>query len=253
MSDFDNTTNDSRIQQHKRTGRVWTGIFILIIGLAALLKASLTDFPDWLFSGPMLLIALGFFIGLRHKFRDFTWFILILIGGVLLFNDIFPGFTFRRYMWPVALIVVGAFIILRPRSRRQWRNERNNSGNDPGFEGNYNYNNEDYVESTSIFGGSKKNIISKKFKGGDLVTIFGGSELDLMQADFTGTAIIDLTTIFGGTKLLVPSNWNIKSEAITIFGGLDDKRKMQVIQENPEKTLLIRGTVLFGGIEIKNY
>ena len=96
-------------------------------------------------------------------------------------------------------------------------------------------------------------LFSKNFQGGDLINIFGGSELDLIQADFNGTATIDLITIFGGTKLLVPSNWNVKSEAVTIFGGMDDKRKMQVTQEASGKTLLIRGTVIFGGIEIKSY
>ena len=112
---------------------------------------------------------------------------------------------------------------------------------------------EDFVDSTSIFGGAKKNIISKTFKGGDLVNIFGGTDLDLTQADFTGSAVIELTTIFGGTKLIVPSNWSIKSEAVIIFGGLEDKRKMPVVSDNPDKVLILKGTVIFGGIEIKSY
>ena len=85
------------------------------------------------------------------------------------------------------------------------------------------------------------------------MNIFGGTELDLSQADFTGTAAIDLTTIFGGTKLLVPSNWSVKSEAVTIFGGIEDKRRMQSVTEAPQKTLLLRGTVIFGGIDIKSF
>ena len=150
---------------------------------------------------------------------------------------------------------MGLFIILPP--RRRWKFEgdekKNDGSSDTFLSGDTDYSKDDFVESTSIFGGSKKIIISKKFKGGDLVNIFGGSELDLMQADFTGTAVIEVTTVFGGTKLLVPSNWSAKSEAVTIFGGMDDKRKMQAIQESPDKTLLIRGTVIFGGIEIKSY
>jgi predicted membrane protein len=254
MTDFNNTTDESRVSR-RGDGRKWTGIFILLIGLAALMKASLTDFPDWLFSWKVLLIALGVFIGLRHNFRDVTWLILVLIGGVFLLNDVFPELSFRRYMWPLALILVGIFIIVRPRRGRRWTNWANvtSTGSDSSTIDDTNYSSEDYVEGTSIFGGTKKNVISKNFKGADLVNIFGGSELDLMQADFTGTAIIELTTIFGGTKLLAPSNWNVRSEAVTIFGGLDDKRKMPVVQETSDKTLLIRGTVLFGGIEIKSY
>jgi predicted membrane protein len=112
---------------------------------------------------------------------------------------------------------------------------------------------EDFVDSTSVFGGAKKNIISKNFKGGDLVNIFGGTELDLTRADFNGTAVVELTTIFGGTKFIVPSNWTVKSEAVTIFGGLEDKRNTHNLVDNPDKVLILRGTVIFGGIEIKSY
>ena len=59
-----------------RSNNMLTGVFILIIGVAALLKATLTDFPDWLFSWQMLLIAFGMFIGLRHNFRGPSWLIL---------------------------------------------------------------------------------------------------------------------------------------------------------------------------------
>lgn len=234
---------------HSRHSRVWTGIFILLIGLAAFLKASIPFFPDWVFSWQMLLIALGMFIGVRHNFRGVAWFVLVLVGGIFLLNDIYPEFTFRRYMWPVALICVGIFIIMRP--RHKWDDEKKN-GDSPTL-AEAGYSKDDFVESTSIFGGAKKIIISKNFRGGDLVNIFGGTELDLSQADFDGTATIDLTTIFGGTKLLVPSNWSVKSEAVTIFGGIEDKRRMQTITDAPQKTLLLRGTVIFGGIDIKSF
>ena len=235
-------------------GNKWTGIFILVIGVAALLKATLTDFPDWLFSWQMLLIAFGVFIGLRHNFRGPSWFILVLIGGIFLLNEIYPEISFRRYMWPLAIILVGLFIILRP--RRGWKfnpNKKTEGASDSFFTEDVDYSKDDFVDSTSIFGGAKKIIISKNFRGGDLVNIFGGTELDLSQADFTGVAVIELTTIFGGTKLLVPSNWSIKSEAVTIFGGIEDKRRMQTVTEASEKTLLIRGTVIFGGIDIKSF
>ena len=107
--------------------------------------------------------------------------------------------------------------------------------------------------SIFIFGGTKKNVLSKDFKGGDVVNVFGGTELNLTQADIKGTAVLELTTIFGGTKLIVPSNWSIKSEAVTIFGGIEDKRQLPATQEAPEKLLLLRGTVLFGGIDIKSF
>ena len=239
---------------HNRHNSIWTGVFILIIGLAALLKATFTDLPDWVFSWQTLLIALGLFLGLRRNFRGGSWLVLILIGTIFLLNEIYPEFTFRRYMWPVALIVIGLFIVVRPRHRLRWEgDEKKTSEGGSTILSDTDYSKDDFVESTSVFGGAKKIIISKNFKGGDLVNIFGGTELDLSQADFTGTAVIELTTVFGGTKLLVPSNWSVKSEAVTIFGGIEDKRRMQTITDIPDKTLLIRGTVIFGGIDIKSF
>jgi predicted membrane protein len=243
-------------QAMHRKGSIWTGVFILLIGVAALLKASFTELPNWVFSWPTFMMALGFFIGLRHNFRGFAWFILILVGGVSLFDHLNPDISLRRYIWPLALIVVGLFFILRPRRRSwdQWSEKKN-----AGMPGNSSplseetWSDDDFVDSTSIFGSAKKNIISKNFKGGDLVNIFGGTDLDLTQADFTGTAVIELSIIFGGAKLIIPSNWSIKSDAVIIFGGIEDKRKMQTVTENPDKVLVLKGTVMFGGIDIKSY
>jgi len=230
-----------------RNSSIWTGVFIVLIGAAALLKASVTDLPDWVFSWPSFLIALGFFIGLRHGFRGAAWFILIIVGGVFLYERMYPDISLRRYIWPMALILVGFFFIIRPR-RRHWGErgaEKKNMRTQPDnpLMNEESWSDEDFVDSTSIFGGAKKNIFSKSFKGGDIVNIFGGTDLDLTQADFNGTAVLELTTIFGGTKLIIPSNWSIKSDAVIIFGGVEDKRKMQTINENPEKTLVLKGTV----------
>lgn len=248
------------IQQRSGKSHIWTGLFILLVGVAALVKISNPGLPEWLFTWKTFLIALGLFIGIKHNFKGGAWFILILVGGAFLFTDIYPDISLRKYIWPVILIAVGALLIFRPRHRykslSQDEEKKNpdtpNIVNTLGLEDTRDYS-EDFVDSTSIFGGSKKNIISKNFKGGDLVNIFGGTELDLTRADFTGTAVIELTTIFGGTKLVVPSNWVIKSEAVTIFGGMEDKRNTQTLTDTPEKVLLIKGTIIFGGIEIKSF
>ena len=270
--DFENRFKDRWEERKKRWeersehrsghSHIWTGVFIILIGVAALIKASVTDLPDWVFSWHTFLVALGFFVGIKHGFKGATWFILILIGSTFLVRDIYPELAIRRYIWPTALIVVGAFLILRPRRRHHWHwddNQKKTTGtNSSGIaeaapiDNSYDTK-EDYVDSTSVFGGAKKNIISKSFKGGDLVNIFGGTELDLTRADFTGIATIELTTIFGGTKLIIPSNWTVKSEVVTIFGGMEDKRNMQTLTDNPEKILKITGTVIFGGIEIKSF
>src|SRR6202012_1055536 len=74
------------------------------------------------------------------------------------------------------------------------------------------FSSEDFIDSTAIFGGVHKKIVSKNFKGGDITTIMGGTELDFTQADFTGTIRLDVTQVMGGTKIIVPAHWEVRSE-----------------------------------------
>ncbi|HLI92999.1 MAG TPA: LiaF domain-containing protein [Puia sp.] len=114
------------------------------------------------------------------------------------------------------------------------------------------YTSEDFVDTTTFFGGIHKRIVSKNFKGGDVVTIMGGTELNLTQADFTGTVKLEVVQIFGATKIIVPASWEIRSEVTAIFAGFEDKRQ-QPTPHNPDKILILHGTSLFGGIELRNY
>ena len=240
-------------------GNVWTGIFILLIGVVALFKVLYVIPPEWnwLYTWPVFLIALGLFIGVRHHFHGISWLILILIGGAFLVDHMYPDFEMHRFTWPIVLIILGIFFIFRPRRRWHWEaGEKKNSADmpsDPLINPETTDSKEDYVNATSVFGGAKKNILSKNFKGGEIINIFGGTELDLSRADINGEAIIEMTTIFGGTKLVVPSNWTVKSDAAVIFGGVEDKRAMPAINEATNKTLTLKGTVIFGGIDIKSY
>ena len=255
---------------------VWTGILLLLIGSDYFLVEN-KILPEWMWSWAVLLIAMGLFIGIRHNFRSPAWFILMVVGGVVLiksdeFAKYFPGLNVNR-IWPLALIILGLFFILRPHRRhRHWQDYVNDKVESKSAETWATHGepsdvkanpvpdqsaqailSEDFIDSTSIFGGVKKNIISKNFKGGDITNIMGGSEIDLTQADINGTVRIDLTQVFGGTKLIVPSNWQIKAQMAAIFGGVEDKRSIQNTALDPNKILILDGTSIFGGIEIRSY
>ena len=85
-----------------------------------------------------------------------------------------------------------------------------------------------------------------------MVSIFGGVEIDLTQADFNGQITIEMTQIFSGAKLIIPPHWQIRSEMIAIFGGIEDKRPPQTYYDE-NKVLILNGTTFFGGLEIKSY
>jgi predicted membrane protein len=244
-------------RQQSASGRIWTGVFLLVIGTAALLKSYLVPtLPEWLFSWQMLLIALGLFLGVRHRFRGGPGFVLMLVGVVFLLNEYYPDFIDQRYIWPIALIALGAFLILKPRRRFgpwQERREQELAGATPAAPEAYHVTDEDILDSTSVFGGIKKTIVSKSFKGGDIVNIMGGAEINLSQADLQGRVELEVTQIFGGTKIVVPPHWVIKPEMAAIFGGIDDKRSVQNATTDHSKVLVLKGTSIFGGIEIRTF
>jgi hypothetical protein len=244
-------------QHHSSSGHVWTGLFLLVIGGLALARSMGAPVPAWLFSWQMLLIAIGLFIGLKKGFREPGWFVPIIIGGFFLVNEYMLNGDMRRHIWPMILIVIGAFFIFRPRRGFSHR-DRNLPGMGPQPEtinplNETTYSQDDFIDAVNIFSGTKRVILSKNFRGGDVVNIFGGCEIDLTQADMTAPAILEVTAIFGGATLVIPSNWAIKSEAVTIFGGIGDKRKFTHMADNPAKTLVLKGTMIFGGMEIKSY
>lgn len=114
------------------------------------------------------------------------------------------------------------------------------------------FSSEDFIDATTILGGIHKNILSKNFKGGDITIFMGGAEINLSQADIQGTASLDITQIMGGTKIIVPPHWEIRSQLTSVFGNIEDKRT-NIGNTDPNKVLIIDGSSVFGGIEIRNY
>ena len=249
-----------RYQHRREHGGRWLGLFLLVMGALFLARASGVLFPTWFFTWPVLLIGFGIFSGIRHGFRNVGWLLPIVIGGLFLADRLSPDLRLRPYIWPIALIVAGLLFLFRPkRSHRHFDDDNRQGGPDfspdePRQPSDWQpaaNDNGDVIDATAIFGGLKKNVLSKNFKGGDITTFMGGAEVNLMQADFNGRVMLDCFNMFGGTKLIIPADWQIQSGLVTIFGGIEDKR--YPAQVNSGKVLYLDGTCIFGGIEIKSY
>jgi predicted membrane protein len=95
---------------------------------------------------------------------------------------------------------------------------------------------------------------TQNFRGGKLTAVFGGSEIDLFDCRLAeGTNYLDVFAMFGGTDITMPSDWNVKVEVLPIFGGFTDKRRKEPNHvPDPERKLIIKGLVLFGGGNLKS-
>ena len=269
--------NDIDYPNKPRSNKAIAGIILLVVGAVLLLdQLNIFAFPYWLFRWPMILIVIGLYNGAKHNFRNANWFIMVILGTVFLLNDVLPGRNVGHVTWPLMIIAFGLWMILR-RNHRWDKNKANwdkwadkgagqpvkpdpedpsatTTPPEPDYYKNTGHTyGDDTIDAVSVFGGIKKTILSKNFRGGEIVNIFGGAELDLTQADINGRVIIDITQIFGGTKIVVPSNWQVVSDMAAVFASVDDKRLRTTADPNNTKILVLKGVSIFAGIDIRSY
>ena len=84
------------------------------------------------------------------------------------------------------------------------------------------------------------------------MAVFGGIERRVTSQDFQGGHI---NAIFGGVEIRVPETWQVAFRGTPIFGGIADKTRVGRTTDPSDrrrKVLVLTGTVIFGGVEIKN-
>lgn len=278
--------NDIEYNKHPRgNGKVLVGMILLIFGSVLLLRQlDIFFFPWWIWNWPTWMIIWGVWLGMKHNFQKPIWLFLVAIGAVGILGYALPMLHLDNFIFPMIVISLGIWLIIRKKyqttpnwKKNDWQNVEWDARQQPevdpnappvtpppfGTTGNTgntftDYTNsgshagDDYLDAVSVFSGVKKTILSKSFKGGEIVNVFGGTELDFTQADISGRVIIDITQIFGGTKLVVPSNWQVVSDVASVFAGVDDKR-MRMAPPSNEKVLVLKGTSIFAGVDIRSY
>lgn len=241
-------------ERGRMRGKMMMGVLVIFFGLVYLLKELGLEIPRSLFHPSSFIIAIGLIVLVKHKFRKMLGYILIAVGIAIKMHHFYPDMINLRVVLPIIVIFVGLSMIFRARKARKIPNKWGHM-KDKGLMGlrDEEISDDDFVDGVSVFGGVKRMVTSKKFKGADLFTVFGGMELNLMQADFETRAIVDMTTVFGGTEIIVPADWQFRSEVVTIFGGLEDNRSQVPMDGDVQKVLVLKGTCIFGGIEIKSF
>ncbi len=110
------------------------------------------------------------------------------------------------------------------------------------------------VGAHAIFSDNKSGTDTKDFQGGQATSIFGAARFDLRNASMTvDEAVIDVNVVFGEVEVRVPETWIVISRAAVVFGGVDDK----TIHPKPDPNvkiprLVITGSVIFGGLNLRN-
>lgn len=166
----------------------------------------------------------------------------LLLAGIALTLDHMGLISVRwRDLWPLILIGVGIMVIFKG----QW-GERFEAGTTQTTNG---LADNGQLSLTTIMSGSQIKVDAQNFQGGEMTVLMAGVELDLRNAAMPTDATLHIFVAMGGVEIKIPLDWTVVYQGTPIMGGVEDKT---IPTPNPAKQLTITGTVIMGGIEIRN-
>jgi hypothetical protein len=225
--------------------RIVAGLFFLTLGtLFVLDNMGTIEFWDLGRFWPVFVIAFG--LARMAQGRGRTFGLIVTLFGAWALLDTLDILEFDwHYFWPGVLVLMGLGML--------WRGFRGGgplagagvgragSGDDPSAA----------ISALAILGGVQRRSTAQSFRGGDLTAILGGCDLDLRQAaPAPEGAVLDAFAVWGGIDIKVPPDWTVVIQGFPFLGGLVDSRTGA--QPDPAKRLILRGTAIMGGIEVKS-
>ena len=114
----------------------------------------------------------------------------------------------------------------------------------------------------AVLGGDVRRSSGEPFRGAHMTAVMGGTELDLRNAVVTDSEpiVIEVFTLMGGTVIRVPQDWTVDLKVTPVMGGVTDERRKRasasfdtptIEAPRPVPHLVIRGSVMMGGVVIK--
>jgi len=225
-----------QVKENRIHPAVLNGGALILIGVLLLLnQLDIINFSFW----ALVLFAVGLLKILQSADQSGrVWGLLFIAGGAALELNERGYARFRfEHIWPLFIIVAGLIMIWRA-----YRQHDPAQGEDNPFPSQLNV--------LAVLGGGEYRILSKNFRGGDLIAFMGGFDVDLREADIEGDqATINVSAIMGGGVLRVPENWTVSMRVSSFVGGHSIKTR----ESGPvQKTLIVKGLAFLGGVEVRN-
>ncbi len=222
-------------------GIIWGSIILLVGVLMMLDHMSILAIGNlWRF-WPVLMIIGGVMNLVEPGKRP--WGFFLIIAGVLFQLDNLGIIRFRwAEFWPLLIVAAGAMMIWNSLASRRIATALGAQSE---------------MNATAVFGGVERRITARDFRYARISAVFGGVELDFRDAEMEGPeAIIEINAVFGGVEIRVPDHWHVQPRSQTVFGGFTDSTRGMSASNDPaapqRKNLIITGSVVFGGVDIKN-
>jgi predicted membrane protein len=198
---------------------------------------------------PLALLACGIYALASRCCSWVTGVILTVMGAALSLRPLGLVHLGFRELWPLALILLGLLML--------WGGIQSRGHTSPWFRGVPGHTadiGDSDLDERAVFGGGERTIATNDFRGGRLEAVFSGWEIDLTHAVMQREqAVIEVRCVFGGVNLRVPDTWDVKLRVGAVLGGISDKTRHPRGEDLARaKRLIITGSAVFSGIEIKN-
>jgi hypothetical protein len=222
------------------TGRLLWGLIVLTLGVLWTLdnlgQLDASQIVRWwpavaLAWGLMLLTGAG---GRKRTGPGWFWTIL---GGLAILRPLGIASLDLFDFWPVILILVGSSLVYRAWTGRTWVDHGTESGA--------------RLKASAFLGGSERKVITQEFSSGEINAVIAGMTVDFRGSRLAGgRGVVDVFAMWGGVDLIVPEGWRVESDVTPILGAFQDRTAPPEGDAAP--TLLVRGSVVMGGIEVRN-
>lgn len=232
----------------KNTGRIISGVAILALGICWALDLSgliNLSFDGWWTLFIIIPCLVSFF---THKHKSGA---LIGIGvGVLLLlatRDIIMWDLIWKYILCWVAVVWGLSLIFCHKGTCCCHKQCDRASVDE-----LKFVNQEGRQVRKInvtFGKQEYEFNGQRFEGADVETSFGFIALDLRNADIVDGAVINVSCSFGGMEIRVGKDVCVKTAVESTFAGVESQCDFQ--PTDGVKTLYLKGTCTFGGIEVK--
>jgi predicted membrane protein len=229
------------MSDHKNQGRIFWGLLLILLGVLFLLdQMGRLDFGDlvgryW----PVLFILIGVSILLSNNFRNVgsaVFFILFGTFFLLLRLRIFDRAVWH-YVWPVAIIAVGLWVLLRPALHPDKKKIPEMTAADD-------------LSVNQVFSGQVHKVESQSFRGGKAEVVLGSAEIDLRGARLAGgQATLVLSVVLGSITVFVPGDWQVVLQGTPVLGSIENHKP--AAQGTAGMTLTIQGSAVLGSVEVK--
>ncbi len=105
----------------------------------------------------------------------------------------------------------------------------------------------------AVFGGASRKGAWRVPPTSQVVTVFGGADLDLRDAILPGREItIRAVSVFGGLSITVPPEMRVIDSGVAIFGGRDVSGESSESETPGSPVLRLQGACVFGGVAVKH-